>query len=196
MAQAGEGEDGRAILRGGSFGHGNGRCHGGLQAFPEGQAGLDGQVVGASANNVGAPIRRNRNPRILREEERLLQNDAPERVVLCSVFLPAPVLGDALAHVREIERPVGDAEGFPGEADGQKAGMGEDAAAHDEVFRAMQLEQEEFAGEEGAELAVAAGLPEVDFVELWAMAEQVEPLAIRYPDEGFHWKIAEFTGEE
>lgn len=49
--------------------------------------------------------------------------------------------------------------------------MGEDAAAHDEVFGAVELEEEEFAGEEGAELVVAAGLPEVDFVELWAVAE-------------------------
>ena len=74
--------------------------------------------------------------------------------------------------------------------------MGEDAATYDEVLGAVQLEQEEFAGEEGVELAVAAGLPEIDFVELRAMAEQVEPLAIRYPDEGFHWINAEFTGEE
>ena len=74
--------------------------------------------------------------------------------------------------------------------------MGKDAAAHDEVFGAVELEEEEFAGEEGAELAVAAGLPEIDFVELRAMAEEVEPVAIRYPDEGFHWKSAEFTGKE
>lgn len=75
-----------------------------------------------------------------------------------------------MAHVGEIERAVGNAEGFPGEADGQEAGMGEDAAAHDEVLGAVELKEEEFAGEECAELAVAAGLPEIDFVELRAMA--------------------------
>lgn len=47
-----------------------------------------------------------------------------------------------------------------------------------------------------SELAVAAGLPEIDFIELRAMAEEVEPLAIHYPDEGFHWINAEFTGED
>ena len=45
-------------------------------------------------------------------------------------------------------------------------------------------------------MAVAAGLPEIDFVELRAMAEEVEPVAIGYPDEGFHWISAEFTDEE
>ena len=30
------------------------------------------------------------------------------------------------------------------------------------------------------------GRPEVDFVELWAAAEQDEPLAIGYADKGFH----------
>ena len=44
------------------------------------------------------------------------------------------------------------------------------------------------------ELAVAARLPEIDFVELRAVAEQIEPVAIGYPDEGFHWNIADFTG--
>ena len=28
------------------------------------------------------------------------------------------------------------------------------------------------------------------------MAQQVEPLAIGYPDEGFHWKSAEFTDKD
>lgn len=40
------------------------------------------------------------------------------------------------------------------------------------------------------------GLPEVDIVEVRAMAEEVEPLAIGYPDEVFHWISAEFTVEE
>jgi hypothetical protein len=74
--------------------------------------------------------------------------------------------------------------------------VGEDAAAHDEVLGAVQLEEEELAGLKGAELVVAAGLLEVDFVELRAVAEEVEPVAIRYPDEGFHWKSAEFTGQK
>ena len=30
--------------------------------------------------------------------------------------------------------------------------------------------------------------PEVDFIELCAMAQQIEPVAIGYSDEGFHWK--------
>lgn len=106
----------------------------------------------------------------------------------------SPVLGDASPHVGEIEGAIGDAKGFPREADGQEAGVSEDAAAYDEVFGAVELEEEEFAGEEGPELVVAAGLPEIDFVELRAMAEQVEPVAIGSPDEGFHWNIAEFTG--
>ena len=72
--------------------------------------------------------------------------------------------------------------------------MGEDATAHDEVIGAVELEKEELAGEERPELVVAAGLPEVDFVELRAVAEQVELVAIGYPDEGFHWISAKFTG--
>ena len=52
LAQAGECEDGRAVLRGTSLGHGNGRRHGGLEAVPKGKARLDGQVVGASLNDV------------------------------------------------------------------------------------------------------------------------------------------------
>ena len=83
----------------------------------------------------------------------------------------SPVLGDAPAHVGEIERAVGDTKRFPGEADGQEAGMGENATAHDEVFGAVELEEEKFAGEEGPKLVVAAGLPEIDFVELRAVAE-------------------------
>lgn len=118
MAQAGESKDGRAVLRGASLGHGNGRGHGGLEAVPEGDAGLDGQVVGASLNDVGFPVRGNRNPRLLWQKERLLKNDASEGVVFEPVVVLAPVLGDALAHVGEIERAVGDTEGFPGEADG------------------------------------------------------------------------------
>ena len=129
-------------MRGVSLGHGNGWCHGGLQAVPEGQTGLDGQVVGAALNDVRFPVRRNRNPRILREEKRLLQDDATERVVFHPIVLPPPVFGDALAHFGEIERAVGDAEGFPGEADGQETGVGEDAAAHDEVLGAVELEEE------------------------------------------------------
>ena len=35
-----------------------------------------------------------------------------------------------------------------------------------------------------------------DIVEVREAAEDIEPLAIRYPDEGFHWKSAEFTGKE
>lgn len=131
-----------------------------------------------------------------REEERLLKNDASERVVFEPVVVLTPVLGDASAHVGEIEGAVGDAEGLPGEADGQEAGMGEDAAAYDVVFGAVELEEEEFAGEEGAELVVAARLPEIDFVELRAVAQQVKPVAIGYPDVGFHWNIAEFTGKD
>ena len=107
-----------------------------------------------------------------------------------------PVLGDASAHVGEIEGTVGNAEGFPGEADGQEAGVGEDAAAYDEVLGAVKLEEEKFAGDERPELIVAAGLPEVDFVELRAVAQQIEPLAIGYPDEGFHWNTADFTGKD
>lgn len=196
MAQAGEREDGRAVLRGDAFGHGNGRGQGGLEAFPEGQAGLNGQIVGAALNDVGLPVRWNRNPRILREEERLLQNDTAERVVFQPVVVLTPVLGDASPHVGEIERAVGDAEGFPGEADWEKAGVGEDAAAYDVVFGAVQLEEEEFAGEECTKLVVAAGLPEIDFVELRPAAQKVEPLAIRYSDEGFHWRWAEITAEK
>ncbi len=60
----------------------------------------------------------------------------------------------------------------------------------------MELEEEEFAGLEGAELVVAAGLPEIDFVELRAVAQQVEPVAVGYSDEGFHWMVAEITGGE
>ena len=29
-----------------------------------------------------------------------------------------------------------------------------------------------------------------------AMAEEVEPVAIRYSDEGFHWRRAEITAEK
>jgi hypothetical protein len=74
--------------------------------------------------------------------------------------------------------------------------MGEDAAAYDEVFGAVELEEEEFAGAEGPELAVATGLPEIDFVELRAVAQQVEPVAIGYPDVGFHGCGAEITSED
>ena len=52
LAQAGERENGRPILRCASFGHRNGWRHGGLEAFQEGDAGLKGQVVGASLNDV------------------------------------------------------------------------------------------------------------------------------------------------
>lgn len=52
LAQAGESEDGRAVLRGASLGHGNGRRHGYLEAGSKGNAGLNGQVVGASLNDV------------------------------------------------------------------------------------------------------------------------------------------------
>ena len=74
--------------------------------------------------------------------------------------------------------------------------MGEDSATHDEVLGAVELEEEKFAGAKGAELVVAAGLPEIDFVELRAMAQQIEPVAVGYPDEGFHWMVAEITGGE
>lgn len=36
----------------------------------------------------------------------------------------------------------------------------------------------------------------IDFVEARVAVEKVEPVAIRYPDEGFHWISAEFTGSE
>ena len=29
-----------------------------------------------------------------------------------------------------------------------------------------------------------------------AMAQQIEPVAVGYPDEGFHWMVAEITGGE
>lgn len=50
----------------------------------------------------------------------------------------------------------------------------------------------------GAGLACrkVAGLPEIDFVELRPAAQQIEPVAVGYPDEGFHWMVAEITGGE
>ena len=62
LAQAGERENGRAVLRSAALGHGNGRRHGELQMFQQGNAGLSGQVVGAALNDVGFPVRGNRNP--------------------------------------------------------------------------------------------------------------------------------------
>jgi hypothetical protein len=61
---------------------------------------------------------------------------------------------------------------------------------------ASRIDLVSIAGDEHPELAVATGLPEIDFVELRAVAQQVEPVAIGYPDVGFHGCGAEITSED
>jgi hypothetical protein len=61
---------------------------------------------------------------------------------------------------------------------------------------ASRIDLVSIAGDERPELVVAAGLPEIDFVELRAMAQQVEPVAVGYPDVGFHGCGAEITSED
>lgn len=64
--------------------------------------------------------------------------------------------------------------------------MREDSTANDEVLRAVEFEQEQFARLERAEDTVSAGLPKVHFVEVRLCGEQLEPIAIRDADERLH----------
>jgi hypothetical protein len=50
--------------------------------------------------------------------------------------------------------------------------VGEEAAADDEVVGAVELEEERLAGGEGLEGPAAAGLPEVELVEVGAGGEE------------------------
>ncbi len=68
---------------------------------------------------------------------------------------------------------------------GQQREVGEEASADDEVARGVELEEEWVVRLKGAEVASAAGLPEVNLVEV-AVAEELEPVVVGDGDEGAH----------
>src|SRR5712691_1752460 len=120
---------------------------------------------------------------LARKEERLLEQDAADPVVFVALAdLPAVAL-DTRPHLHVRPGAVRNRERVPSEADGKQSGVREYPAAHDEVVRAVQLEQEQLARRERAEDTVPSGLPEVDFVKRRLRRKQLEPVAIGDADE-------------
>ena len=141
--------------------------------------------VGLPLDDVRVPARGNGDPSVARQEEGLRQDDAADLVVLVGGRLLAAelVLLDAPAHLGERRGAVADAERFPRQRCRQNRRMREHAAAHDEVVRTVELEEEQLAGVERLELGVAAGLPEVDLVEYCLGGQQLVPVTICDTDE-------------
>jgi hypothetical protein len=64
--------------------------------------------------------------------------------------------------------------------------MGEEASSGNDVIWIVELEQEGFARLERSESAVAAGLPEVHFIEVRAVPQEAVPVPVRYGNKGPH----------
>lgn len=64
--------------------------------------------------------------------------------------------------------------------------MPEQPAAHDEVVRGVQLEEEQLAWLQRPEVPATAGLPEVHLVEVGAGSQEAVPVAVGDADVGLH----------
>jgi hypothetical protein len=78
---------------------------------------------------------------------------------------------------------------FQARLTGSRDEWGKESAADDGAPRCVQLEEEELPWPERLELPAAAGLPEVDLVQLGFGSELPEPVPVRYPDPDPHVKL-------
>ena len=123
------------------------------------------RAVSLATHDFRAPIGRNRDPPVFWKKERLLKENASNRVIGRPAPGNAPVLGDAVAHFVKCSGAVFFAERLPRQADRQQTEMPEEPPADDEVPRAVELKKERFTRSEGPETVRPARLPEVDLVQ-------------------------------
>ncbi len=158
------------------------------------QAGLEdalplarGHVVPGAADDVPREAGRLCDPVRLVKEHRLRDHEAADPVLLQRVRrLTVPVALDALAHGWEIGRAVPLAERLPGELRAHDLVPREEAETPDGVMRALEPEEERFAGLQGAERIAAGRLPEVHLLKRLTLAEEGEPVVVGVSDEAAH----------
>lgn len=138
-------------------------------------------VVFLAHDDVARPVRRYRNPLLAGKEKRAFQDSATDTKVILVAARIAAVVGDAVLHLGQRACAVLDAERVPRKRYRENGSMREDAAADDKIMRAVQLEQEQLAGHQRAEIRSATGLPEIDLVEVLLGPEELEPRVIGYP---------------
>ncbi len=141
-------------------------------------------LIGLTLDDVLGEVRRGGDPEELFEEEGVPQDDAADEVVRAD-RVPS-VLLDSPLHLRLSRRAVLRTEGVPGEGPGEGEETDEKAAAHDEVVRAVGLEEERLPGMERPEGPLAAGLPEVHLINIGQVPEVAEPVVVGDGDSQAH----------
>jgi hypothetical protein len=113
---------------------------------------LDSEINRLAAHNLPVLLR-HWYPVEWLEEEGLKQDDASNDRIFVGRWSRAQVAIDASAHLSETTRAVLLAEGIPGKARRQAGPMREEAAAHDGIVRAVELEEEWFSDVEPSKSA-------------------------------------------
>jgi hypothetical protein len=156
-------EEGRAIPF--RFGLGCYRplCHAksGRHFEPEVLPDAFGRVVGLPPHGVCWPACRGGNPFGILKEEGLAEKIAPDLWVGSH---GAAEMGDAFAKGGVVPDSIPFAEGLPGKPRGQDAKANEETTPDDEIFRGMELEQENDAWLEKICGDRRRGLPEIDLL--------------------------------
>jgi hypothetical protein len=127
-----------------------------------------GEVIALALNDVGGKAWWRRGCGILGEEADVPYEQAADQRVLAGRDRRVPVMDDAAEHPFEAVGAVGLPEVVPGLGDLHRDPAGEEASADHPVVRVVGLKQERLAGRKNAELAAAAGLPEIDLRKLRA----------------------------
>lgn len=151
------------------------------------------RLEGLSLDDVEAELLRDRDPLALVEEERLAEEDAADLGV--EVHRRSPVLLEAAPHLLQGPYPVHRAEGLPGQGVGEEGGVDEEAAAGDEVFGGVELEEEQLARLQSPEDRLASRLPEVDLLDAGLAPQEAEPVVVRDSDEELHGEPMMTRGE-
>jgi hypothetical protein len=139
-----------------------------------------------SPDDFPFPVRQ-RNPVFAIKKERRFQKDATELVVVRRArFWGSSVPGDPSTHLLLSRRSVLFPECLPDHARGQDREVAEEPATGYVIVRAVKFEEKWFADLESPELLLAAGLPEVDFMESVNTGKKIEPVTIRDSDEEAH----------
>jgi len=111
--------------------------------------------------NSGAPVA-SWDPFLGLQKKRLLQQNAPNYLLLPNWSKQAPTLPEKLTELRERWRAVLVLECVPSVMNGALGETAEKATAYYEILWTMQLEQKWFARLDGSERVLPRRSPEVD----------------------------------
>src|SRR6185312_8104801 len=150
-----------------------------LQKHPEVRSSrLVGEVVALALDDVGPEPGRGLRGGVCWKEADVSHEQTTDDGVLAAADRGAPVPANTGPHLLHAASAVSLAEQLPRLRDPQACRVAEEPPTDHPVVRVVSLEEKRLTESKDAELAAAAGLPEVHLSHLWAGGKKAVPVIV------------------